>query len=97
MKKAYASIVTAVILSTALSTAMAEKWSAVGLLTTQVKGQSAKVEFLEIDDFESRDSCMNMVMSEAMSKEYIGQGGTNGRLPEVQWNYDADCWLKRSD
>ncbi|GKS68959.1 hypothetical protein W03_09630 [Nitrosomonas sp. PY1] len=75
----------------------AEKWSAIGLLTTQVKNQQAKVEFVEIDDFESRDACMTMVMSEAMSNEYIGQGGTNGKIPPVQWNYDADCVLKRND
>jgi hypothetical protein len=38
-----------------------------------------------------------MVKSESMSSDYIGVGGTKGNLPEVQWNFDANCWLKSSD
>lgn len=76
----------------------AEKWVALGLLTTQVKGNPAKVEFVQINDFDSRELCIAMVKSESMSSDYIGgRNGTNGHLPEIQWNFDANCWLKSGD
>lgn len=43
------------------TSAMAENWVALGLLTTQVKGQAAKVEFVQVGDFESREACLAMV------------------------------------
>lgn len=92
MKKLF--LAAALCLSTS---AMAENWVALGLLTTQVKGQAANVEFVQVGDFESREACLAMVKSESMSSDYIGVGGTNGRLPQIQWNFDANCWLKRSD
>ena len=92
MKKLF--LVAALCLSTS---AMAEVWFAAGLLTTQGKGQAAKVEFIETDGFDSRATCQHFINSEAFSKEHIGVGGTNGKLPAVNWNYDGDCWLKRSD
>ena len=95
MKKAYLLIAAATLIFS--QSAMAEKWVAVGLLTTQVKGSAAKVEFVRVDDFESLETCLAMVKSESMSSDYIGVGGTKGNLPEVQWNFDANCWLKSSD
>lgn len=92
MKKLF--LVATLCLSTS---AMAENWVALGLLTTQVKGSAAKVEFVQVDNFESREACLAMVKSESMSSDYIGVGGTNGLLPQIQWNFDANCWLKRSD
>ena len=79
------------------TSAIAEVWFAAGLLTTQVKGQAARVEFIETDGFDSKATCQHFVRSEAFSKEHIGVGGTSGKLPAVNWNYDGDCWLKRSD
>ena len=51
MKKLF--LVAALCLSTS---AMAESWVALGLLTTQVKGSAAKVEFVQVGDFESREA-----------------------------------------
>lgn len=93
MKKLF--LVATLCLSTS---AIAENWVALGLLTTQVKGSAAKVEFVQVGDFESREACLAMVKSESMSSDYIAaRNGTNTRLPEIQWNFDANCWLKRSD
>lgn len=80
------------------TTVAAEKWSAIGLLTTKLEGQPAKVEALELDDFDSYESCIAVVKAESMSDNYIAKNnGTNSRLPSVHWNYDADCVLKRND
>jgi hypothetical protein len=46
MKKAYLLIAAATLIFS--QSAMAEKWVAVGLLTTQVKGSAAKVEFVRV-------------------------------------------------
>ena len=78
------------------SPAMAEKWSAIGILTTQVKGEEAVARYVEIDDFESLEACAKVVLHESLSGDYIGKGGTNGKVPEVQWNYDAACIQKRT-
>lgn len=75
----------------------AEKWSSVGILTTQIEGQDAVAKYVEIDDFGSEELCWRTVRRESKSDDYIGKGGTNNQLPVVQWNYDADCILKRND
>ena len=75
--------------------AFAEKWSAIGILTTQVKGEEAHARYVEIDDFETLDMCRQVVMRESHSDDYIGKGGTSGKVPSVQWNYDAHCIQKR--
>lgn len=86
-----------VLLMVLSTSVLAETWTALGLLTTKVQGQPAKVELVEIDGFDSKQTCQFVVTSEAFSKEHIGVGGTNGKLPRVDWNFDGDCWLKRSD
>lgn len=78
------------------TSAAAEQWSAIGILTTQIKGQEAKVQYVEIDNFESEELCRQVVLRESYSEDYIGIGGTNHKLPSVQWNYDANCVLKRA-
>ena len=75
--------------------AQAEKWSAVGILTTQVKGEEAHARYVEIDDFETLEMCRQVVGRESHSDDFIGKGGTNGKVPSVQWNYDANCVQKR--
>ena len=72
------------------------KWSAVGILTTQVQGKDPVARPIEIDDFESKELCDAVVKVESRSQDYLGQGGTNGSLPIVHWNYDADCIQKRN-
>lgn len=96
MKKLHVLLIAlAAILSTP---AVAETWTVLGLLTTKATGQTAKVEFVEIDGFDSKQACQHVVSSEAFSKEGIGRNsGTDGKLPAVSWNFDGDCWLKRSD
>ncbi len=53
-----------------------EKWSAIGILTTQVKGEEAHARYVEIDDFETLEMCRQVVGRESHSDDYIGQGGT---------------------
>lgn len=72
------------------------KWSAVGILTTQVQGKDPVARPIEIDDFESKELCDAVVKVESRSQDYLGLGGTNGSLPIVHWNYDADCIQKRN-
>lgn len=76
------------------SPAQAEKWSAVGILTTRVQGEEARAEFVEMDDFETAELCSRVVNRESHSDDFIGKGGTNGKVPQVQWNYDAHCIQK---
>lgn len=90
-----AAVIAASIFLVCQSPAMAEKWSAIGILTTQVKGEEAHARYVEIDDFETHDLCKQVVNRESHSDDYIGQGGTNGKVPSVQWNYDANCVQKR--
>ena len=61
MKKLF--LAAALCLSTS---AIAEVWFAAGLLTTQVKGQAARVEFIETDGFDSKATCQHFVKSEAL-------------------------------
>ena len=76
--------------------ALAEKWSAVGILTTKVDGREAKARFMEIDDFESAEMCWETVKRYSHTREFIGEGGTNHHVPATQWNYDGDCVKKRN-
>ena len=74
------------------SQAQAENWIAVGILTKQnVKMNYFDAEFVEIKGFKSRESCMQVVHGEANTDEYIGVGGTSGKVPGLHWNYDATC------
>ncbi|MBA3756080.1 MAG: hypothetical protein H0X02_07610 [Nitrosomonas sp.] len=75
---------------------IAENWSAVGLLTTVVQGQEAKVEFISVDDFGTHDECEIFLKSQSESTDYIGKGGTNQNVPPVQWNFDGLCIKKRT-
>lgn len=91
MKKA---LIAAMILMALTAQAQAERWSAAGILTTKIKGVPAKTEFFELDGFDSSDLCWATVKKYSHTNEYIGEGGTNDKVPEVQWNYDGDCFLK---
>lgn len=75
---------------------MAENWSAVGLLTTEVLDQPAKVEFISIDNFGSKGECDGFLEVQSQSTDYIGKGGTNQQVPPVQWNFDGLCIKKRT-
>jgi hypothetical protein len=77
-------------------TIIVENWSAVGLLTTEVKGKEAKADFISIDDFGSKNECVEFVEEQSKSSDFIGKGGTDQNVPEVQWNFDAICIKKRS-
>lgn len=89
MKRA---LIVAAVFAAMTAQARAENWSAVGILTTHNKQLDYfKTEFVKIDGFKSHDDCYKAVKFESGSSDYIGLGGTNKRVPEVQWNYDADC------
>lgn len=94
MFKALLIVVTAVFIVNNPANA-GEKWSAIGILTTQVKGEEAHARYVEIDDFETLEMCRQVVGRESHSDDYIGKGGTSGKVPSVQWNYDANCVQKR--
>lgn len=89
MKKAI--LIAALLVATS---AQAERWSAAGILTTKINGVPAKTEFFELDNFESAELCWAAVRKYSHTDEYIGKGGTNDKVPEVQWNYDGDCFFK---
>lgn len=84
----------AAVLMMFVGAAQAERWSAAGILTTKIKGVPAKTEFFELDGFDSYELCWATVKKYSHTNEYIGEGGTNDKVPEVQWNYDGDCFLK---
>lgn len=74
------------------SQAHAENWSALGILTTHnPKMNHFKTEFVEIKGFKSREACEQVLTPQMETDEYIGKGGTNGKVPGLQWNYDATC------
>lgn len=74
--------------------AHAEKWSAIGLITTQIKGQEADVKVKEFEDFQTKELCVDFVSAYNKSPDYVGQGGTSGKVPRVDWNYEATCIQK---
>lgn len=67
-------------------------WIAAGILTTQNREMNYfKTEYVQLGNFESRSRCLDVVKSFAMTDEYIGIGGTDNKVPGLQWNYDATC------
>lgn len=89
MKKA---LLAAAVFLAMTAQAKAENWIAVGILTKQnVKMNYFDAEYVEIKGFKNRESCMQVVHGEANTDEYIGVGGTSGKVPGLHWNYDATC------
>ena len=86
-------LITAAVFLLALANSVkAGTWTAVGILVTQNdKMDHFKAEFVRIDDFDSYDKCIDTITMLAHSNEFIGKGGTNHKVPRVDWNYDADC------
>lgn len=67
-------------------------WTATGILTTQnVEHGYLKTEYVAIPGFKSEADCLREVAKLSSSDDFIGQGGTNRKVPEIQWNYDAVC------
>lgn len=72
------------------SFALAAEWAAVGMLTTQIKGQDPQVKFVRIPNFDE-DLCDRFLKVESHSDDFIGKGGTDGKVPGMQWNFDGKC------
>lgn len=67
-------------------------WTAAGILTSQnVEHNYLKTEYVAIPGFKSEADCLREVAKLSSSDDFIGQGGTNRKVPEIQWNYDAVC------
>lgn len=67
-------------------------WSAHGILSSWNKQiDYFKTEYVRVN-FDACLKCKRFVDEAAYTKEFIGQGGTNGKVPGVQWNYDATCF-----
>jgi hypothetical protein len=70
----------------------AANYTAVGILTTYNKQMNYfKTEFVQIPGFKSAEDCDAAIGKETGSDDYIGVGGTNGKVPGLQWNFDANC------
>lgn len=83
-------LVMLVVMVSLSSFSLAAEWTAVGMLTTQIKGQDPEVEFVRIPDFD-QDLCDSFLKAESHSSDHIGQGGTDGKVSAVQWNFDGKC------
>lgn len=72
--------------------AHAANYTAVGILTTQNQQMNYfKTEFVKIEGFKSLEDCNDRVKAESHSEDFIGKGGTNHKVPGLQWNFDANC------
>ena len=89
-------LLSAVLLMTLSFTAVAEKHSALCLLSTD-SGKIQKDRFVEVDDFDTKQQCVDEMQPLTKDKDYVGQGGTNNHMLRVDWNLDCYCIKKRSD
>ena len=89
-----AALIAAAIFMAFQSPAIAERWSAIGLITTQVHGQEARVRDREFDDFDDKELCVEFVKTHNKNPDYVGEGGTSGHVPRVDWNYEGSCVQK---
>lgn len=69
------------------------KWGARGILTMQNRELNYfRTEYVEPDGrFDTEKDCYDHFRVVTSSNDYVGTGGTDGRVAEVQWNLDVLC------
>ena len=67
------------------------KWVAIGMATAwNADHQYLKTE-VQKWEFKTCKKSKEIVDLFAKTDEYVGEGGTNGHVPAIQWNYDGTC------
>lgn len=67
-------------------------WVCEGILTMQNdEHRYYESQHVRLGPFDTKERANAAVRMFAKSDEFIGEGGTNGHVDRVDWNYDATC------